>query len=1283
MRFCYTTLVLIILLSGSVFSQNGIISVGPIDGQTGPYELTTGQEIVFNIKFTNNTDRAITGLTNGFRIYSPDGATWNTAYGDTTGLLGPEEFNLVVFLDEYGITGSGADTLGLGLVALNSPGMAAGFDDVPYTITIGPIDPIHEGKTICLDSSFFPPSGSWLWNSNTENTIPDWNGPYCYTISLPPVAFFSLDNVEGAIAPDTLLTDTTIRFDIRLRYIGDDPIYGMTNGFKVYSPENAFWQSTTPDTTGSLGKEQMDLYFFIDDSNTDGLLADTVGFSGATIFGPGLTAPFDEVVYTITLGPIDSIYDGRRIILDSSFFSPVNEWLFTTQDNREFTPMWDGPHVFHIKAPRSGEVILDNVDGLTAPNSVGSNDLITFTFRLTNGSLKSVYGINQGFRVYSPDGAQWTTTVGDTTGILGLAQFDQGVFINEYSVNGSGADTIGFVMNRQLGTGMINGFNDNVFTLTIGPINVNDDGKTICIDSCWFPPNNPWQWAMSDAVAMCPTWEGPFCYGIQAIYQANAILDNVENLYAPDSVEINESVTFNIRLSNTSDVAVHSLTQGFRVYSPDGANWTTSAGDTTGILGMAQFDDIVGIYENGITGNNADTIGFEMVRDFGSGMPSGFDDNVFKITVGPIDENSRGKSICLDSSWFPPSGPWVWDMADFTTLYPFWDGPHCYKIVDPSFIPGNGEIYLAGVSYNYGDSVVHTGELITFDIGYHNNTGSIIQGFTNGFRIYSPTNAEWTTTSGILTGSIGSEQFPAAFQMTTFNPTGSGEDTVGMGGVDIFGNDGVYDGYHDIPLQIEIGPIPHQYNGGIICLDSCFYPPSGQWFWGLLNGPGIVPNWDGPHCFDIETYIPDSIIVPSVSTGNPCYGVQPVITKLTQPITGLSFPLRMPLNIYVDSVTYSGLMTYNWEFKYSEISHLYRYVYIELNNFSGHEIPAGTTTVFNVHFTSDAECYLDHAMHWDTTFTNNPSQILQFLDVNKNDLSAAFDRTRDLSTDHGSRPGDIDGNQDVNVADLTFYVDFLFKGGPEPCPYEILDANGNCVGPNVADISYLVDFIFKGGPAPFCGCLGKSGNTAPKFNQSINVTSEFNDGITTFSIHTPVGLKGVQFIIDGENNNTPENLLGDDFDMHYGQFDDEIHIYLLDMKGENTLSSGNHQLLRVPGEIKPISCIVADTRNKDYEVSVNDAVKPAFIPDHFALHQNYPNPFNPYTEIEFDLPEASQVRIEIYNIAGQRITSLVDDYMEAGAYSIPWDGSGFASGVYLYRMETSKFNKTLKMVLLK
>ena len=94
------------------------------------------------------------------------------------------------------------------------------------------------------------------------------------------------------------------------------------------------------------------------------------------------------------------------------------------------------------------------------------------------------------------------------------------------------------------------------------------------------------------------------------------------------------------------------------------------------------------------------------------------------------------------------------------------------------------------------------------------------------------------------------------------------------------------------------------------------------------------------------------------------------------------------------------------------------------------------------------------------------------------------------------------------------------------------------------------------------------------------------------------------------------------------------------------------------------------------------------LPQAFALSQNYPNPFNPETWIEYRLPEAVRVSIDIYNVSGQLVRQLHDADLPAGAYRVRWDGRdgngrAAASGVYFCRMKTPNFSHTVKMILLK
>ena len=98
--------------------------------------------------------------------------------------------------------------------------------------------------------------------------------------------------------------------------------------------------------------------------------------------------------------------------------------------------------------------------------------------------------------------------------------------------------------------------------------------------------------------------------------------------------------------------------------------------------------------------------------------------------------------------------------------------------------------------------------------------------------------------------------------------------------------------------------------------------------------------------------------------------------------------------------------------------------------------------------------------------------------------------------------------------------------------------------------------------------------------------------------------------------------------------------------------------------------------------AVEEEKNPATV-SNFELQQNYPNPFNPTTQIRFSLPEQSQVTLKVYNILGKEIATLVNDVKSAGVHEINFDGSGLASGVYFYTLQTGKFTQTHKMILMK
>jgi len=100
-------------------------------------------------------------------------------------------------------------------------------------------------------------------------------------------------------------------------------------------------------------------------------------------------------------------------------------------------------------------------------------------------------------------------------------------------------------------------------------------------------------------------------------------------------------------------------------------------------------------------------------------------------------------------------------------------------------------------------------------------------------------------------------------------------------------------------------------------------------------------------------------------------------------------------------------------------------------------------------------------------------------------------------------------------------------------------------------------------------------------------------------------------------------------------------------------------------------------------VGVNEIADRLGIPKTFELSQNYPNPFNPITEIKYGLPRDCRVRLEVYNILGQKVASLVDGKQKAGYKTVRWDAGALSSGIYFYRLQAGDFVETKKMILLK
>jgi hypothetical protein len=125
-----------------------------------------------------------------------------------------------------------------------------------------------------------------------------------------------------------------------------------------------------------------------------------------------------------------------------------------------------------------------------------------------------------------------------------------------------------------------------------------------------------------------------------------------------------------------------------------------------------------------------------------------------------------------------------------------------------------------------------------------------------------------------------------------------------------------------------------------------------------------------------------------------------------------------------------------------------------------------------------------------------------------------------------------------------------------------------------------------------------------------------------------------------------------------------------------SLTAGSHSVALVGSQV-----------NVDYVQLIQEIVSSVSgrkeVPLGFALEQNYPNPFNPTTTINFSLGKPSQVKLVLYNVLGQKMLTIIDRRMNAGAYAIPFDASKLTSGIYFYRLEAGDFSSQRRMVLIK
>jgi hypothetical protein len=142
-----------------------------------------------------------------------------------------------------------------------------------------------------------------------------------------------------------------------------------------------------------------------------------------------------------------------------------------------------------------------------------------------------------------------------------------------------------------------------------------------------------------------------------------------------------------------------------------------------------------------------------------------------------------------------------------------------------------------------------------------------------------------------------------------------------------------------------------------------------------------------------------------------------------------------------------------------------------------------------------------------------------------------------------------------------------------------------------------------------------------------------------------------------------------------GQAWTAINEGLTDLYVASLATSGQHYLLAGSGYSGVLRSV--------QQVTLDVQCLTASIPSTTNLFQNYPNPFNPNTNIKYQIPSTNHVTLKVFDLLGREVATLVNDVKEPGTYTVRWDASGVASGVYFYRLKAGDFVETKRMLLMR
>jgi hypothetical protein len=823
---------------------------------------------------------------------------------------------------------------------------------------------------------------------------------------------------------------------------------------------------------------------------------------------------------------------------------------------------------------------------------------------------------------------------------------------------------------------------------------------------------------------------------------AGMSLDNEDFTYNVDTIGVGMPVSFDLRFTELEGAPLPGGTNGFQVYSPDGAQWTPIA--YTAVVDMSVYWTLVfSINPFSITGEGADTVGFGGSKMTGLGVPANFDEVTYNISTSVTDEAYDGLTLCLDTAFYPPSGLWKWAYGGtIGAVFPSWSGPHCYTIYK---IPNLPPVFTTPlVSFSGDHCAVATVPFAATDFEDDPLTFSLVAGIgavtPAGVWSYAPSlgdvGASLSATIGVNDGFNATVTHVMNVNFTNVAPafvTGCGTAVpVGMGNtasITVTGNKVDCD-----PFSFALGTITPTPVGTISIAGGVVT---------FATATGASPAGDGGLIYDVEVIITDGVDqntcmvhfdvlttepyeVQLEKTHNVIQGthnlVDVTVTKGSEQMGGFDILIAYDASALIFQTALEGDI-YNCGWEYFN----YRY---GANGNCGNACPSGLLRVVGIAETNNGAVHpdfacvsalvdptlftLDFLVTDDRTFecmyipirffwmdcgdnsiayspTDNPLSVVQGVSryvIDFDLVGHIEDMTTGFPTYTGVQEGCFD-NDDGKPVPIQF-VDFV-NGGIDIICADSIDARGdinlNGTGNEIAD-AVLFSNYFVYGLSVFN--VNVAGQIAATDVNADGLTLSVADLVYIIRVIVGDALPYAKLgtvsanLIDYNGTLSIDQEMGAAFIRARGNVtptllaDNMDMNYAYDAANNETRILISSQTESFSGEFLAVENVISTEFATYYGAQVVTSNMPAT----FALNQNYPNPFNPTTNVTFYVPVSSDYSLTIYNVAGQKVTEM-SGTAQVGENTVLWNADGQASGVYFYQLKTDNFTDTKKMVLMK